>query len=163
MILNSFFFASYNIMEESVDSAIDTRSCRLMSFMEPGAKLDTMTIDDLDDEDFDPRSSSTGNAVPSNNENAVDTPGLRNPRTMSMSTPIIKQPTDNFRSNLVGHLAKIVPSPSVSPVDPSRTSAAKAPSLNEVESCPFGMNDFDKGSARHKVDFTLEELDPLRW
>merc|ERR1712129_184089 len=52
---------SYNIMEESVDSAIDTRSCRLMSFIEPGAKLDTMTIDDIDDEDFDPRSSSTDN------------------------------------------------------------------------------------------------------
>jgi hypothetical protein len=137
-----FLFPSSNVMEVSVDSAIDTRSCRLMNFHATPAKLDTITIDDLDDDDFDPRSSTQNNE--SLDVKPKSTPGLRNP----MTTPIIKhqQPVTPQ-----AHPSRILPPPSIPPRDSSKIQivkdqgqAASSPSL-PVARCPFGMNNFDNG------------------
>jgi len=90
------------LMEESMDSAVDTRSCMLMSF-QPQPQLDTLNLEDLDDEDFDPRAGSDGHS--SDALDFLNTPGFRNPRTNSMSTPIIENP----RPCLITHLSNITP------------------------------------------------------
>ena len=136
-------------MEVSVDSAIDTRSCRLMNFHALTAKIDTITIDDLDD-DFDPRSSTHCNesleVEVHDEENLKNTPGLRNP----MNTPIIKHPQSVTPQ---AHPSRILPPPSIPPRDPSKIQATPSPTP-PVTSCPFGMNIFDKGIVQ-QVDYTL--------
>jgi len=86
------------LMEESMDSAVDTGSCMLMSFHQaPQPQLDTLNLDDLDDEDFDPRAGARGSS------DALDflgTPGFRNPRINSVSTPIY----ENLKPSLITHL-----------------------------------------------------------
>ena len=140
-------------MEVSVDSAIDTRSCRLMNFHATAEKLDTITIDDLDDDDFDPRSfshldESTEN-VKIHEVNPKSTPGLRNP-ILSMNTPSIKH---SVSVTPQAHPNRILPPPSIPPRDPSKIQATPSPTP-PVTSCPFGMNNFDKGIVQ-QVDYTL--------
>jgi len=90
------------LMEESMDSAVDTRSCMLMSFHAPQPQLDTLNLEDLDDEDFDPRAGAWGS---SDALDFIGTPGFRNPRTNSVSTPIY----ENLRPCLITHLANTTP------------------------------------------------------
>jgi len=164
-----------NVMEVSVDSAIDTRSCRLMNFHATPAKLDTITIDDLDDDDFDPRSSTQNNesldVETPGDVKPKSTPGLRNP----MTTPIIKH---HQSATPQAHPSRILPPPSIPPRDSTKIQivedqgqAASSPSL-PVASCPFGMNNFNNGVNQQDlfssgppystVDFSLADLDPLR-
>jgi len=179
-----------NVMEVSVDSAIDTRSCRLMNFhAPPAAKLDTITIDDLDDDDFDPRSSTHCNEstdiVETHEVNPKSTPGLRNP-ILSINTPCIEHPVSvtpqphptrilpppsTVYATPQAHPTRILPPPSIPPRDSSKIQATPSPTP-PVKSCPFGMKNFDKGIAQQDlfssgppystVDFSLDELDPLR-
>merc|ERR1719318_1368112 len=145
-----------NVMEESMDSAIDTRSCRLMNFHAPPAKLDTISIDDLND-DFDPRSNESLEVEILDDAKHKSTPGLRNP----MTTPTIKQTLITPQS----HPSRTLPPPSIPPRDLSRIQAT--PSITPpVISCPFGMNYFDNHqvlfSSPSSLDFSLDELDPLK-
>jgi len=147
-----------NVMEESVDSAIDTRSCRLMDFQALPAKLDTVTIDDLDDDDFDPRAStqcdeSLEMVIHDDHKN---TPGLRNP----MTTPMIKQTLVSTPQTLPSRIP-----PSIPPRDSTKIQAAPSPTP-PVSSCPFGMNSFDNQqvlfSTPRTVSISLDDLDPLK-
>jgi len=126
-----------DIMEESVDSAVDTRSCRLMSFHDPpehldyaeSPLLDNFSLDDVEDEDFDPRSGDHCSC------DATDytTPGYRNPRTDSVSTPL----PEYFKPAVITHLNKNhVHHPST----PTEPGVFGTPSNS---ACPFGMNTFE--------------------
>merc|ERR1712034_256094 len=147
-----------NHQEELVDSAIDTRSCRLMNFHAPPAKLDTISIDDLNDDDFDPRSDESLEVEILDGAKHKSTPGLRNP----MTTPIIKQ---NLLTTPLSHPSKNLPPPSIPPRDLSRIQDTPS-STPPVTNCPFGMNNFDNQqvlfSSPSSVDFSLDELDPLK-
>jgi len=126
-----------DIMEESVDSAVDTRSCRLMSFHEPpehldyaeSPLLDNFSLDDVEDEDFDPRSGDHCSC------DATDyaTPGFRNPRTVSVSTPL----PEYFKPAVITHLNK---NQSHQPTTPTEPGVFGTPSNR---ACPFGMNTFE--------------------
>merc|ERR1712034_258884 len=146
-----------NHQEELVDSAIDTRSCRLMNFHAPPAKLDTISIDDLNDDDFDPRSDESLEVEILDYAKHKSTPGLRNP----MTTPIIKQ---NLLTTPLSHPSKNLPHPSIPPRDLSMIQ--ETPSPTPVTSCPFGMNNFDNQqvlfSTPSSLDFSLDELDLLK-
>jgi len=174
---------SLDVSEVSVDSAVDTQSDKLINFDAPVTKLDTMTLDDLNDDDFDPRAGlspvDTGDSSDTSDDfNPRGTPGTSNPRTGSMSTPIIKPPS--LVAPLQSTPTRILPPPSLPPRDPSKIVAAmvqptsnpfSAPTAND----PFGMSNFSTGAAQQQAkdpfssglsfgggDFSLAELDPLR-
>jgi len=122
-----------DIMEESVDSAVDTRSCRLMSFHDPSVsaefaespRLDNFSLDDVEDDDFDPRAGEHCSCEATE----YDTPGFRNPRTNSVSTPL----PEYYKPTVIAHLNKDQPSYPFTPTEPGISDNA----------CPFGMNTFD--------------------
>jgi len=141
--------------EESMDSAVDTRSCMLMSFEAPQPQLDTLNLDDLDDEDFDPRSGSGGHS--SDALEFINTPGFRNPRTNSMSTPIIENP----RPCLITHLAN------TTPVQPNTPGEAGSVIVTPSHPHPPFFRSLDKylqaqrfRDSAHKYS-SLDELDPV--
>ena len=47
-----------DVSEQSEDSAVDTQD-KLINFDDPVNKLDHMTLDDLNDDDFDPRANNS--------------------------------------------------------------------------------------------------------
>jgi len=170
-----------DVSETSEDSAVDTQSDKLINFDAPVTKLDTMTLDDLNDDDFDPRAG-TGDTGGDSSDTSDDfnprgTPGTSNPRTAAMSTPIIKPPnlvTPQVTPN------RILPPPSLPPRDPSKITAPKVPVMSNpfsspTASDPFGMSNFSSGAAPQVTkdpfttgltfgngDFSLDELDPLK-
>jgi len=176
---------SLDVSEVSVDSAVDTQSDKLINFDAPATKLDTMTLDDLNDDDFDPRAGNkadaggdTGDSSDTSDDfNPRATPGTSNPRTLSMSTPIIKPPSAVTPQATP---ARLLPPPSLPPRDPSKITAAKVqatanPFSSPAASDPFGMSNFSAGPAQQVAkdpfssglafgngDFSLDELDPLR-
>jgi len=146
-----------NVMENSVDSAIDTRSCRHMNFHATPAKDATINIEDLNDDDFDPRSSSQCNEsleVETHDVNPKSTPGLRNHMNTPSTTPL-------------AHPSQVLPPPSLPPRDLSKILTTPSPTP-PVISCPFGMDNFDSTKVPFSspfstaMDFSLDELDPLR-
>ena len=156
-IYSLFPLFSLDVLEVSADSAVDTQSDKLINFDAPVTKLDTMTLDDLNDDDFDPRKAGnspvdTGDSSDTSDDfNPRGTPGTSNPRTGSMSTPIIKPPS--LVALPQSTPARILPPPSLPPRDPSKIAAAKvqltsnpfsAPTAND----PFGMSSFSTGAAQ---------------
>ena len=157
MIITHFCF-SLDVSEVSVDSAVDTQSDKLINFDAPATKLDTMTLDDLNDDDFDPRAGNkadaggdTGDSSDTSDDfNPRATPGTSNPRTLSMSTPIIKPPSAVTPQATP---ARLLPPPSLPPRDPSKITAAKVqatanPFSSPAASDPFGMSNFSAGPAQ---------------
>jgi len=163
-----------NISEVSIDSATEAKSDKLINFDAPATKLDTMTLDDLNDDDFDPRAEN-------NSGDSSDTSDDFNPRasgnSQSVATPYIKPPSAVTAPQSAP--ARILPPPSLPPRDPSKITAAKVPVMSNPFSSPtndpFGMSNFSSGAAASQpkdpfsngvtfgnADFSLDELDPLK-
>eukprot|EP00092_Neocalanus_flemingeri_P007324 GFUD01007910.1.p1 GENE.GFUD01007910.1~~GFUD01007910.1.p1 ORF type:complete len:436 (-),score=142.84 GFUD01007910.1:381-1688(-) len=174
------------VSEISVDSAVDTQSDKLINFDAPVTKLDTMTLDDLNDDDFDPQAGNPEGADTAESSDTSDdfnpraTPGTSNPRTISQSTP---NPIIKPASSVIPQATptRILPPPSLPPRDPSKITAAKVqmmanPFSTQAANDPFGMSNFSTGTATQVTtkdpfssglafgngDFSLDELDPLR-
>jgi len=160
-----------DVSEVSEDSAVDTQD-KLISFDDPVNKLDHMTLDDLNDDDFDPRAeeqnSDSSESDEFNPRGSAATP-------FSISSPAAAPAVSSTPP------AKILPPPSIPARDPNKISGSKiAPvpvlgnpftaSANDA----FGMSSFSSGSIQPTVkdpfaagafgaaDFSLDQLDPLK-
>ena len=133
-----------DVSEVSEDSAVDTQD-KLINFDDPVNKLDHMTLDDLNDDDFDPRAeeqnSDSSESDDFNPRGPAGTPftisSSIKPSTQVSSTP----PT------------KILPPPSIPARDPAKISATKiAPILgnpfNASANDAFGMSSFSTGAVQ---------------
>ena len=144
-------------MDVSEDSAIDSQADKLINFDAPVTKLDTMTLDDLNDDDFDPRAGTgdTGDSSDTSDDFNPRGTGVTtsNPRTQSMGTPIIKPPSAVTTSQATP--TRILPPPSLPPRDPSKITAAKVPGVtnpfSSPASDPFGMSNFSSAKVRAKA------------
>jgi len=159
-----------DVSEVSEDSAVDTQD-KLINFDDPVNKLDHMTLDDLNDDDFDPRAeeqnSDSSESDDFNPRGPVGTPFTINsstqPPALASSTPP----------------AKILPPPSIPARDPTKISGTKiAPVLGNPFTASandaFGMSSFSAGAAQPSLkdpfaagafgaaDFSLDQLDPLK-
>lgn len=176
---------SLDVSEVSLDSAVDTQPDKLINFDAPVTKLDTMTLDDLNDDDFDPRAGlSTGDTGDSSDASDDFNPRgnsatTSNPRTHSMATPVIKPPSAGTPQATP---TRILPPPTLPPRDPSKITAAKVPVManpfsSPAANDPFGMSNFSTGPGAAlplvkdpfssgptfgNTDFSLDELDPLK-
>jgi len=174
-----------DVSEVSLDSAVDTQPDKLINFDAPVTKLDTMTLDDLNDDDFDPRAGlSTGDTGDSSDASDDFNPRgnsatTSNPRTHSMATPVIKPPSAVTPQATP---TRILPPPTLPPRDPSKITAAKVPVManpfsSPAANDPFGMSNFSTGPGAAlplvkdpfssgptfgNTDFSLDELDPLK-
>jgi len=166
------------VLDVSEDSAIDSQADKLINFDAPVTKLDTMTLDDLNDDDFDPRAGTgdTGDSSDTSDDFNPRGTGVTtsNPRTQSMGTPIIKPPSAVNASQATP--TRILPPPSLPPRDPSKITAAKVPGVtnpfSSPASDPFGMSNFSSAKPSDPftssvpsfgtTDFSLDELDPLK-
>jgi len=166
------------VLDVSEDSAIDSQADKLINFDAPITKLDTMTLDDLNDDDFDPRAGTgdTGDSSDTSDDfNPRATGGTTsNPRTQSMGTPIIKPPSTVNTPQATP--TRILPPPTLPPRDPSKITAAKVPGVtnpfSSPASDPFGMSNFSSAKPSDPftssvpsfgtTDFSLDELDPLK-
>jgi len=175
--------AVLDVSEVSDDSAVDTKSDadKLISFDAPATKLDQMTLDDLNDDDFDPRAEE-------NPGDSSDTSDDFNPRSGSLSaTPVSVKPVSAASPPSSAPPTRILPPPSLPPRDPTKLPAPAAaapprlpapvlpnPFAAPAPSDPFGMSTFSSGAATQIVkdpfssdvfggaDFSLDELDPLK-
>jgi len=172
-----------DVSEVSLQTGEETQSDKLINFDAPVTKLDTMTLDDLNDDDFDPRA---GNNTIDTGDSS-DTSDDFNPRgtagtTLSLGTPVIKPPSAVPPQATP---TRILPPPSLPPRDPAKITAAKLPVTANpfsspaatAASDPFGMSTFSTGPGAALpmakdpfssgltfggADFSLDELDPLR-
>jgi len=168
-----------NVSDVSLDSPVETQSDKLINFDAPVTKLDTMTLDDLNDDDFDPRAGTgdTGDSSDTSDDfNPRGTATTSNPRTQSLGTPIIKPPSAVTAPQATP--TRILPPPTLPPRDPSKITAAKVPGVanpfsSPAANDPFGMSNFSTPAAKPSdpfssvptfgsTDFSLDELDPLR-
>jgi len=113
--------ASENISTtEADDSAISCTDSKLINFDSiPVTGLDTMTLDDLNDDDFDPRAFDQGNSGDSS-----DTSDDFNPRSSNVqpqSGPVINL-SDSQHQAPAPVPARLAPPPSVAPRDPTKVS-----------------------------------------
>jgi len=166
------------VLDVSEDSAIDSQADKLINFDAPVTKLDTMTLDDLNDDDFDPRAGTgdTGDSSDTSDDFNPRGTGVTtsNPRTQPMGTPIIKPPSAVNTPQVTP--ARILPPPTLPPRDPSKITAAKVPGVtnpfSSPASDPFGMSNFSSAKPSDPftssvpsfgtTDFSLDELDPLK-
>lgn len=161
-------------IKEVTDNNQQDQGDKLINFDVPVTKLDTITLDDLNDDDFDPRAGNQSG-------DSSDTSDDFNPRSSVLATapPVIKP--------LVGVMATptriapppstntpILAPPSVVPRDPTKVSAKpinpfSTPPAHSND--PFGMSTFTShqkpliskpGLTFGNVDFSLDELDPLK-
>jgi len=140
-----------------------------------------MTLDDLNDDDFDPRAEE-------NPGDSSDTSDDFNPRSGSLSaTPVSVKPVSAASPPSSAPPTRILPPPSLPPRDPTKLPAPAAaapprlpapvlpnPFAAPAPSDPFGMSTFSSGAATQIVkdpfssdvfggaDFSLDELDPLK-
>merc|ERR1719431_912463 len=167
-----------NVSDVSLDSPVETQSDKLINFDAPVTKLDTMTLDDLNDDDFDPRAGTgdTGDSSDTSDDFNPRGTGVTtsNPRTQSMGTPIIKPPSAVNTPQATP--TRILPPPTLPPRDPSKITAAKVPGVtnpfSSPASDPFGMSNFSSAKPSDPftssvpsfgtTDFSLDELDPLK-
>merc|ERR1712212_539257 len=166
------------VLDVSEDSAIDSQADKLINFDAPVTKLDTMTLDDLNDDDFDPRAGTgdTGDSSDTSDDFNPRGTGVTtsNSRTQSMGTPIIKPPSAVNTPQATP--ARILPPPTLPPRDSSKITAAKVPGVtnpfSSPASDPFGMSNFSSAKPSDPftssvpsfgtTDFSLDELDPLK-
>merc|ERR1719480_97246 len=107
-----------DVSEVSLQTGEETPSDKLINFDAPVTKLDTMTLDDLNDDDFDPRA---GNNTIDTGDSS-DTSDDFNPRgtagtTLSLGTPVIKPPSAVAPQATP---TRILPPPSLPPRDPAK-------------------------------------------
>ena len=132
-----------DVSEVSEDSAVDTQD-KLINFDDPVNKLDHMTLDDLNDDDFDPRAeeqnSDSSESDDFNPRGSAATPfNISSPATVSSTPP-----------------AKILPPPSIPARDPNKISGSKiAPVMGNPFTASandaFGMSSFSAGSIQPTV------------
>jgi len=157
-----------DVSEVSEDSAVDTQD-KLISFDDPVHKLDHMTLDDLNDDDFDPRAcDNTSDSSESDDFNPRSGPGFP---AFSVATP------PGPVSAPLSAPAKIQPPPHVPARDPAKIAGQKlpAPVMSNPFTAPagndaFGMSSFATGNDPKdpftagvfgEGNFTLDQLDPL--
>ena len=141
-----------DVSEVSEDSAVDTQD-KLINFDDPVNKLDHMTLDDLNDDDFDPRAeeqnSDSSESDEFNPRGSAATP-------FSISSPAAAPAVSSTPP------AKILPPPSIPARDPNKISGSKiAPvpvlgnpftaSANDA----FGMSSFSSGSIQPTVKVNI--------
>ena len=133
-----------DVSEVSEDSAVDTQD-KLINFDDPVNKLDQMTLDDLNDDDFDPRAeeqnSDSSESDDFNPRGSAGTP-------FNISSPVMKPPVAAVSSTPP---AKILPPPSIPARDPNKISGSKiAPVMGNPFTASandaFGMSSFSTGS-----------------
>jgi len=167
--------------EEVCDGTVSSPDSKLINFDSiTDTGLDTMTLDDLNDDDFDPRAFDQGNSGDSS-----DTSDDFNPRGSGLqSAPVIK-PLDTLQQAPPTSVpARLAPPPALAPRDPTKvagkpvmpspaptvlpapaltnpfsaptSSAPIFPTLPAVPSSndPFGMSSFALGSTAHKDPFS---------
>ena len=153
-----------DVSEVSEDSAVDTQD-KLISFDDPVHKLDHMTLDDLNDDDFDPRAcDNTSDSSESDDFNPRSGPGFP---AFSVATP------PGPVSAPLSAPAKIQPPPHVPARDPAKIAGQKlpAPVMSNPFTAPagndaFGMSSFATGNdpkvirsrSSHCVAFELIDL-----
>jgi len=153
---------------ESVSSNdnADDQGDKLINFDVPTNKLDAITLDDLNDDDFDPRAGD-------NTGDSSDASDDFNPRStlQTAAAPARLAPPP-------GSQAPILAPPQVVPRDPSKVAAKPTNpfTAQPVGNDPFGMSNFainshqktiQSGAQKSSlpsshVDFSLDELDPLK-
>jgi len=114
--------ASENISTtEADDSAISCTDSKLINFDSiPVTGLDTMTLDDLNDDDFDPRAFDQGNSGDSS-----DTSDDFNPRSSNaqpQSGPVINLSDSQHQATPAPVPARLAPPPTLAPRDPTKVS-----------------------------------------
>jgi hypothetical protein len=162
-----------SVTAEEASDCHDHDQDKLINFDAPVTKLDTITLDDLNDDDFDPRAGDqTGDSS--------DTSDDFNPRSGVINTapPVIKPPDTPARIAPPPNTTPVLAPPQVVPRDPAKVAAkplnpfSTPPHIND----PFGMSSFSSGSHQKplqtvftkpampfgNVDFSLDELDPLK-
>jgi hypothetical protein len=185
--------ASNESMTSDVDEcSVSSPDSKLINFDSITVNgLDTMTLDDLNDDDFDPRAFDQGNSGDSS-----DASDDFNPRGAGLHpAPVI--PGDVTQQAAPAPVpARLAPPPSLAPRDPTKvagkpllpgtsaptnpfsqppaTAAPVYPALtgSARSNDPFGMTTFSAGSAAKdpfstgitfgSPDFSLDELDPLK-
>jgi len=162
-----------DVSEASEDSAVDTQD-KLINFDDPVNKLDHMTLDDLNDDDFDPRAiDNTSDSSESDDFNPRGSGGF--PAFSVSATPPVKTPAISTPQTAP---AKILPPPSIPARDPAKIAGSKiAPVMGNPftagASDPFGMSNFAANGQQTKdpfaasggfgqANFSLEQLDPLK-
>jgi len=165
-------------------------SNKLISFDSITAQtgLDTVTLDDLNDDDFDPRAFDQGNSGDSS-----DTSDDFNPRGSAalQAGPVIK-PAEAVHQAPAPVPTRLAPPPTLAPRDPSKVAGKPinsppsttnpfsapvapllTPGLKTPANDPFGMSSFAAGGAPkdpfsagmtfgNAASFSLDELDPLK-
>ena len=136
-----------DVSEASEDSAVDTQD-KLINFDDPINKLDHMTLDDLNDDDFDPRALDNVDNTSDSSESTDDF----NPRgalpafTVSATPPVHAPPTAHAPNTAP---AKILPPPSIPARDPAKISGAPVmsnPFTSTGSNDAFGMSSFAAGN-----------------
>jgi len=165
-----------DVSEQSEDSAVDTNSSqdKLINFDDPVNKLDTMTLDDLNDDDFDPRA--IDNTSDSSESDEFNPRGSGFP-AFSVDTPPVSKPPQ-----VAPHTApaKILPPPTIPSRDPTKIAGSKvgAPVMGNPFTLSandaFGMSSFSANGQQAKdpfpaasgfgqpANFSLEQLDPFK-
>lgn len=126
----------------------------------PTAKLDIMSLNDLNDEDFDPRADDQ-------TDDTSDTSDFFNPRISTTTSSIFNTPNTPSRSAL----PPILSPPTITPRDPTKVIGKPVNPFTSPTSAndPFGMMNFS--SAPHQKpfhddftspNFSLDDLDPLK-
>ena len=143
-----------DVSEVSEDSAVDTQD-KLINFDDPVNKLDQMTLDDLNDDDFDPRAEEqNSDSSESDDFNPRGSGGSGGPGTpFTISSPVMKSPVAAVSSTPP---AKILPPPSIPARDPNKISGSKiAPVMGNPFTASandaFGMSSFSTGSIQPTV------------
>lgn len=185
--------ASESFSTEGDESAISSTDSKLINFdsMVPVNGLDTMTLDDLNDDDFDPRAFDQGNSGESS-----DASDDFNPRNAGLTAAPVIKPVDNVQQvNPAPVPTRLAPPPTLAPRDPTKVAGKPLGTIPAVAnpfaqppstvapiypalsvpprpSDPFGMSSFSasnnakdpfsSAAAFGTPDFNLDELDPLR-
>ena len=141
-----------DVSEASEDSAVDvdTKADKLISFDDVNVnKLDHMTLDDLNDDDFDPRAcDNTSDSSESDDFNPRSGPGF--PAFTVSATPPSQAAPAPISAPMTAP-AKILPPPSVPARDPAKIAGGKVPVMSNpftapAASDPFGMSSFAAGN-----------------
>ena len=145
-----------DVSEASEDSAVDTQD-KLINFDDPVNKLDHMTLDDLNDDDFDPRAvDNTSDSSESDDFNPRGSGGF--PAFTVAATPPVKTPAITTPQTAP---AKILPPPSIPARDPAKIAGSKiAPVMGNPFTAgandPFGMSNFAANGQQTKVNHYLK-------
>jgi len=167
-----------DVSEVSEDSAVDTKADKLISFDDVNVnKLDHMTLDDLNDDDFDPRAcDNTSDSSESDDFNPRSGPGFP-AFSVAATPPSLAAPLAAPKTAP----ARILPPPSVPARDPAKIAGGKLPSApapvlsnpftaSTCGSDPFGMSSFAAANGPKdpfaagvfgQGNFSLDQLDPL--